>query len=169
MSRVIYINNMSDVPKAQKELGRIEQRLIDKVSDAMMSWGKTLENEMKNSAHQAYIQPFTGNIYGKGIQYRQKKGSSEGFLFMNQYALALDRMKIHGVYVTRSRSRLLSWASQAINPEIRRGARSVMSGKNKKFVIVVKPHPFIERGFNRAYQKFGMMLKRNTSIVFMTG
>jgi hypothetical protein len=129
----------------------------------MQRWGKKLEENIKKSAMLAFIQS-TGIIYGKGIEYRQNTNSLNGYLFIRREYVYLDNMRPHVVNVTSSRTRLLSWASRAINPEIRRGSRLVNSGKIKSFPLFVRPHPFIRRGIINSIQRLPLTLKRHVSI-----
>lgn len=141
-----------------KKLDRI-RRFPSMTRKAMMIWGKTLERDTKTAARMAGISAMTGNIYGKGIQWRQKPGGKIGRLFIRQSYVFLDSMKPHWVNITRSRTMLLHWASGARNDGIRLGALEVAARLRRTFPVYVEPHPFIREGYMRARPKLGTIIK----------
>lgn len=130
----------------------------DMTAEAMRSWGKTLEKDMKSSATQAGIQNFTGELLDrKGIEWRQRPKGRIGMLFIRKYGVDLDSMNPHyvsfnpkGRYV---RKKLLEWGLKANNDSISKKARRVAANPRKGRSIYVKPHPFIMNGWNRARGK----------------
>jgi hypothetical protein len=128
---------------------------------AMREYGATLERDLKNSARQARIDPYLGNLYGNGIRWEQGTNSNTGKLYVVESAVMLDAMRPHGVYVRPSRPQLLLWALQARSPVLRQKAQSVISGRRKQFLLNVEPHPFIMRGYKRARSKVPAIIRRH--------
>lgn len=157
---ILSVKKPGQVMRHVESLKRIRTRLPGWNSKAMLKWGKILEKDIKLSARSAGIKRFSGTLFKEGIQYRQKPNGRTGKLFMRLYGLHLDSMTPHRVNVNSSRARLLSWASQSRKGNIRKKAAGVRNRKIKDFVIFVKPHPFIRRGWNRARPKLGPILKR---------
>ena len=159
MVYAIRITISGDFNKAIKSLNRF-QKLPDMTSDGMMEWGMTLEKDMKNSAKQAGIEPFTGEVYGGGIEWRQRPRGRVGRLFIRAYLVQLDQMRPHWVNITKQRTTLLAWAMQPKhNLSMVVGANAVASGFMKKYPIYVKPHPFIRNGYIRARSKLNPILQ----------
>lgn len=151
--RVITISTSGDFVRADKILEGIKIRLPAMTRQGMIKWGNILAKDMKSSARQAYIQDFSGILQGSGIRWVQGKRTFVGYLFMRRYGIFLDSMRPHWVSVRSSRTRLLAWSKQARIPNIRTRARMVENKKLKSFGVYVRPHPFIKRGFNRAFPK----------------
>lgn len=162
MVKVIIVKNL-DFKDARNTFRRISQRTPIVTSEAMNQWGLKLEDSIKLSAKQSGIQSFTGTLQTKGIQWRQRPKGLIGFLFMRNYAVALDSMRPHYVSIRKSRSLLLKWALQANHRSIRQRARAVSQGKLKSFPIFVRPRPYIQKGFNRQKNKLGPMVARRIS------
>lgn len=159
MVKVITIRTTGDLKKAVITLNRIKTKLPRMVRLGMRRWGKILERDMKSSIRRVSTL-FTGLSQGNGIEWRQGKNSDTGHLFVRREYLGLDHMKPHFVNVEKGRPRLLRWAKQARNSEIRRRARLVEKGDIKPFSIYVKPHPWVASGFKRARPKLRPVLKR---------
>lgn len=162
MARVIVIRNLKDVTVGVGVLNRIKRRVPEMTREEMRKWGRILEKDLRHAARQARISPGV-LTEGKGIEWRQRKRSNTGYLFMKIYGIYLDSMKPHFVNVTRQRSRLLMWASIARKAPIRRKAEDVIRGKRAKFSVYVRPHPFIHTGYTRARKKLRPILKRGVS------
>ena len=160
MVKVIKISKGGDLQKGIKALKRIRTKIPEMSSELMLKWGKILERDVKNSARQAGIKAHTGELFNKGIEYRQKPRGRIGFLFIRDYGVKLDSMNPHYVSITRNRSRLMNWALQANNSTIQSKGRSVASGNRARQSIYVRPHPFIRRGYLRARKKLSPMLKQ---------
>ncbi len=150
----------------KRDLGinRLYNDIRDIMSKAMMDFGKTFEQDLKSAAHQAQIQQFTGTIYGQGIRYDQLPHGLTGHLMVYRVYQYLDQMKPHWVAIHRRRTGLLGWASQAINPEIRRGAELIKSRMYKRFAIYVHSHPFIGIGRQRALSKMSPIIRRYVKV-----
>jgi len=133
-------------------------------SNAMMEWGKGLENSLKESARQADIKPFTGSLYNKGIEWRQAPKGTTGRLFMRMHGVFLNSMKTHWVSIKPSRTTLVAWGQQAQKAGIMRGATLVAKGKINRYSIQVHKHPFIDLGFKRQRAKLRPTLQRFTRI-----
>ena len=155
---IINIRSSGDLVRASRTLNRIQTKLPVMNSKAMMRWGKTLEKDMKQSARDANIKSFTGTIYNKGIEYRQRPNGKVGRLFIRNNYVMLDSMKPHWVNLQTSRSRLLTWASKS--RMFKEKARMIQSGEMKKYPIYVRPHPFIQMGWRRARPKLRPILKQ---------
>jgi len=162
MGVVLRINSVGSAQTAINTLKRVGKNMPEMPPKVMMRWGKILERDMKSAARAAGIKPFTGTLYEKGIEYRQRPRGKVGMLFIRQYGVMLDSMKTHLVSVNRRRSRLLAWAEQAQKGSISSRARLVKGGKLKKFPIVVRAHPFIRAGWGRARRKLRPMLVQYT-------
>ncbi len=141
-------------------LKRVRNKLPELTSKGMFAWGKILEKDMKMSARDAGIVPFTNTLFTTGIQWRQRPRGKIGRLFIRLYGIALDQMAPHFVNLTRRRSRLLAWAEQSKSSAIRRAARAVRKGEQSKATIRVRPHPFIMNGWRRARPKLRPVLSR---------
>jgi len=131
-----------------RSIPNLTQKSIDR-------WGKYLENMERAAARQAGIKDFSGDLYGrKGISWRPDKNG--GQLFVIQHGVFLDSMRPHYVVVKKSRKNLLEWASaRGFEP----AASMVKQGKLKGFPIYVKPHPFMRKGFIRAYPRLKMYMQ----------
>lgn len=129
--------------------------------EGMRDWGGILERDTKASATQARISRFTGTLWGKGIEWRQGPKSDHGGLFARKEYIQLDSMKPHFVNITKQRTVLLRWASRAGIPVIQTAARNIKSGRIKKYAVGVKPHPFIQRGYQRALPKLTPTLNKH--------
>jgi len=160
MVRVIEIRTTGDLVKADGVLARIQRRVPEMLSKEMMTWGKILERDMKESALAAQIKPFTGTLYSTGIQWRQRPRGRIGYLFVRDYGIKLDSMRPHWVNITARRTRLLAWAGQASDDLINNAATLIASGRMKRKAIFVRPHPFLRVGWNRARPKLRQRLKR---------
>ncbi len=159
MAKVIIISTSGDFVKAEKVLMRVSKQLPVMTIKAMIRWGRILERDMKNSIRQV-SKDFRGVSQSRGIRWEQGKRSYVGYLFMRREFIALDSMRPHWVSVRSSRTILLSWAKQAMIPNIRRRAKMVEAGTLKKFGIYVKPHPFISMGWKRARPKLRPILDK---------
>lgn len=148
-------------PEVEAKMLRIG-KLPEMTSDVMYQWGKILEKDMKNSAHQADIKPFSGVLFGKGIEWRQRPKGKIGRLFIVKYGLDLDSMKPHYVAFKKSRTRFLRWGLRANSSSIKAKARRAAAGAKKGRSIYVKPHPFVRRGWRRARPKLNALLKSKT-------
>jgi len=160
MAKVIVINTEGDLIKGVRTLNRVKTRLPKMTIEASRRWGRILEKNMRRSARNAGIKDFTGTLLNteRGIDWRQGKNSKTGYLFMRLYGIYLDSMRPHPVYVTRRRTRLLAWAKS--KPMFRERAARVEEGRQSKFAIYVKPHPFIAAGYRKARTKLRPVLKR---------
>jgi len=167
MVNSIIINDLKDIDSSIRSLSKIKRRLPQLTSDTMMQWGKMLETSMKNSAKQAGIKSNTGELFGKGIEWRQRPRGKKGALFIRIQGVYLDSMRPHHVNIIRRRTRLLAWALQSNNIKIRQGAHQVQKGARRAFPIFVKPKPFIHRGYKRARKRLKPMLKRVSKIAVM--
>src|SRR5207247_915025 len=103
----------------------------------------------------------TGGIYGPGIEWRQRPKGLVGRLFIRQGYIYLDSMRRHWVNVNATRTTLLTWALGAARSSISLQAKMVRRGVIKQFAIQVKPHPFIDRGFNRAIRKLNPIIDKH--------
>ncbi len=168
MVKVIVIRDLKDITETSIVLNRIKKRLPNMTSDTMMQWGKMLEKSMINSAKQAGIKKFTGGLFQKGIEWRQKPRGKKGELFIRLHGVYLDSMKPHFVNVKRSRTTLLSWALQANNAKLQARAQQVKDRKIKSFPIYVKQKPFIRRGYKRARGRLKPMLNRALELAVNT-
>ncbi len=160
MPKVIVIKNMKDINVTIKTLNRIKKRLPKMTTDTMLQWGKMLEKSMKDSAKLAGIKKFTGTLYKRGIEWRQRPRGKTGKLFIRLYGVYLDSMNSHYVNVLRRRSKLLQWALQANNPNIRRNALQVQNRTRQSFPLYVRQKPFIQRGYRRVRRRLKPMLAR---------
>ncbi len=143
--------------KVDKSFGpRFAQRLKrvpDGVVRGMNDWGQILRREILQSQREAGIQPYTGKLGGRGTQWRKATKERAGYLTTPGYGVALDSMKPHFVSVTQERYGLLNWALQARSNSINKRAQAVAAGKRLRFGLYVKPHPFKNRGLQRALPK----------------
>lgn len=160
MVTIISINT-GEFLSLNRVFARVRRLPDTAVPDAIREWGNVLERDMKNSAFQADIKPFTGSIYSNGIEWRQRQKGLTGMLFMRRAYVYLDSMQPHWVNVTGSRRTLLAWALQAKSSSVRFQARMVQQGIIKKFGIHVSPHPFIQRGYNRSIKKLTPILNKH--------
>jgi hypothetical protein len=140
------------------------ERTPEMVSNAMMEWGNVAVKDFKNAAKNAYIQPFTGSLFGNGIRWEQSPKGQIGKLWMNAHGIYLDSMKPHFVNIKSTRTGLVKWGKQAINPEIRKVSKLIEEGKVKRHGIMVRPHPFIDTGFRRAYGKLDKIIDKNIKL-----
>lgn len=169
---MVYVLRIKDGVSAQSslnELARIGKQLPRMGPKTMKVWGNILERDMKFAARRANIKEYTGGLYDTGIQYRQRTNGRIGMLFIRQYGVMLDSMKTHVVSIHRRRSRLLHWASQAQKVSVSKNARLVQAGLLKNFPVVVRAHPFIRAGWNRARRKLRPLLKQNTKRIVRGG
>lgn len=160
MTIVVNIRTAGDIKKLDGYLNRIK-RIPDLTREALYDWGKILERDMKSSAKIAHIRKFTGGLYSKGIEWRQRPRGNIGRLFIRKYGLYLDSMKPHWVNITRRRTRLLLWGQQADSDLIRNASILIASGRLRKKAIFVRPHPFIRRGWQMARPKLRLMLNQH--------
>lgn len=92
------------------------------------------ERALKASAKEAKIVDWRGKLQS-GIEARKLSKKRFG-IFIPIHGIYLDRMKPHKVWVKKGRL-IYQWAQQKLpNPPLNR-------------LMVVKPHPFIDRGYNR--------------------
>lgn len=157
-----------DLQRTSNVLKRIRRRIPVMTSSAMMEWGKTLERDMKTSARQANIKPFTGTLYKKGIRWEQRPKGRIGRLLIRQYGIMLDEMKPHWVNITQRRTRLLKWGMRQSNDLIRNASVLIASGKLRKKSIYVRPHPFIMNGWGRARPKLLPIIKKHINMGMKT-
>jgi len=157
MVMVLTIRDAKSALKAKAKLDRMVIGIPSWNSKAMMKWGKTLERDMKNSAKLAGIQNSTGELLSTGIQYRQRPRGRVGRLFILQRGVYLDSMRPHFVNITRSRTRLLAWASRSRN--FGDEATKIRNNQLKSHTIFVRPHPFIDRGYKRSRPKLKSFIK----------
>ena len=169
MPKIIRIRNTGDIETAAKVLSKIHHRLNTEMPPkVMMEWGKILERDMKASAMDAGIQPFTGTLYDDGIQWRQRPKGKSGALFMRLYGIQLDSMEDHYVKLTTRRTRLLAWAKQANYEVVRDKAKAVEDGAKYPIKIFVRKHPFIYAGWRRARPKLRPLLKQHVKRIMAT-
>jgi len=166
MALVIKINpaNSLSLEVGIARLNRVHRNLPNLVKEGTRQWGTTLERDMKNSAARADIKAFTNTLFTSGIQWRQRPNGNIGLLFIRLYGVLLDSMKPHFVNLTRSRTRLLAWALQAKSANIRRKASEVSSKRLDKIGIYVKPHPFINNGWNIGRPKLRPILNKQVQL-----
>jgi len=160
MVKIIIIRTSGDLENAVKTLNRMKKRLPKMTIRAMKRWGRILEKDIKNSAKNAGISPFSGTLTSTGIRYEQGENSKVGRLIMRQYGIYLDSMRPHFVSIKASRTRLLSWAKVARSDYVRMGANLVEQRKIKSFSMYVRPHPFIASGYRKARSKLRPVIKR---------
>ena len=154
----VDVRGLTPVVNSFKRVNKFPELL----SDTMLRWGKTLEKDMKNSAKQSGIKPFTGELlYGKGIEWRQRPKGKIGMLFIRQYGVMLDSMRPHYVAFKPTRTKLIRWGLRADSATIRAKARRGAAGATHGRSIHVKPHPFINMGWNRARSKLLPMIKKD--------
>lgn len=161
MVDVITVNIQGDLDRMDRVLSRIRRKVPESTSEALNEWGTILERDMKNSAIQAGIKPFTGTLFTKGIEWRMKPKGRIGRLFIRQYGVFLDSMRPHAVAFKKSRTRLLAWGLQARSLGVRVQAALVDEGIQKSAAIFVRPHPFIRRGFRRARPKLRPIARKH--------
>ena len=150
-----------------KKLFRKLTLVPSKIPNAIRDIGYTYVRDLKNSAFNAGIRPFTGEIYGSGIQWRQRPKGKVGSLFINNRYIMLDSMKPHWVALKPTRKRLLLWAQQASDDFISEKATLILSGvKIPNRSIFVRPHPFIVRGMIRADKKIGPIINKHVKMAF---
>jgi len=162
MPYILKINTTGDFIKATKALNRLRTTLPQMEREAMREWGKMLEKDIKASARSALISDFTGHLQGRGIRYEQAKMGNTGRLFMAMYGIYLDSMRPHYVNLRSSRSRFVSWGTQAREAHIRKAAYRIQIGREKKYGIYVQPHPFIRQGYKRARPKLNTIIRKYT-------
>lgn len=160
MSDVLTIKVGGGVEKTLASLNRI-RKFPEMTARALREWGMTLERDMKLTAKERGINPFTGTLYGRGIRWSQKPNSLTGALYMQSSAILVSEMRPHYVNITRDRGTLLKWALQAKNANIRSAAARIAAKKQDKRSIYVVPHPFIRAGYDRARPKLPAIIRRN--------
>ncbi len=159
MVYVIKIKNLQDLDRTITSFKGIHRKLPEMTSTAMFNWGNELVRDIKQSAYNSHITPFTGRLYSNGIRWEQRPKGKIGRLFMVRYGVALDSMPNHWVNMTPNRTRLLLWGGQAHDSLINNAARNIQSGLIKKHAIFVRKHPFIRQGFNVARPKLRIYIR----------
>lgn len=144
-----------DLARIAKKFKRTPQEIINSVNQ----WGQILRRDVIQSADEAGIQSFRGNLKGRGTQWRKVTEKTRGMLVMPGHAAALDSMRPHFVRVDHTRPDLLAWANQSNSAVIQAMSSDVLAHRRKKFAIFVKPHPFLKRGIGRAVPKLGPLLR----------
>lgn len=164
MAKIITISSLGDIQNAVAVLERIKKNVPASTIEAIRTWGKILEKDMKVSLRRAGVRTFTGELQGNGIRWEQGKRSQIGYLFMRIYGIYLDSMRPHYVNITRRRTRLLLWAKGgAMSSAIIEKAWMVDKKVISKFSIYVRPHPFIKSGWNISRPKLNPIIRRAVS------
>jgi len=129
------------IDKNRTRIPKVTERILDTVQDI-------ISTELYWSWVEAGIQEFTGRAEGWMFEWDRRYKST--FLWLPVYAIYLDRMRPHLVYV-RGKPELEDWVLARFGFFV-----------NK---LYVRPHPWIERGVQRALAVLRDYLEREKVII----
>src|SRR3990167_5192 len=140
------LNYFKDLEKKSQGIG--DNILRDFGNQAVMQLRRELR--MQKLTYTTYLH--------NNIRWRQQKRFA--YLTIPQYGTWLDSASPHYVRLQRGR-RITKWALDKGNPTIRKIAERAIASKSKTY-IYVRPHPWIDKGLNRALRKLPTIVKRQT-------
>jgi len=153
--------------KGMAELEKFMAELPKKIEAAIVASIDEMGQKTAGSIVQAAtFENFTGETRGM-TRYVKDASGKGGAVMMPRHGIFVDRAPAHWVSMTASRPQLLAWAMQAQSKEIQKGAAAIARGDRKQMSLHVYPHPFIDKGFNRALSTYETIIRANLERAFV--
>jgi hypothetical protein len=154
--------SLRSLQKALTRVGRIPKGITTNV---MQRWGDSLQKNTINSAKAAGISSWSGELFSKGIQWRQGSGENArvGRLFIRQYGVDLDSLPNRFVEVGRG-NKIDDWVmSKPFGTKRITGKSRVWGTPTGQLggKVYVTQKPFIQRGYKMTRPLLGPMIKES--------
>ena len=133
--------NVRDIELGSMKIKKFAKRFPDAVNEGMNKWGRRFAGNLKLSLNHHL---WSGKTR-ESVRWEQKRREMIGLLWMSKSGVYLDRARPH--FVSFKHKKIADWAkAYGIAYDVYK----------KKFVssgIFVRPHPYIERIYQKALPK----------------